>query len=183
MGIKKKFTMKRKHWIILISAGLLFFMVKMCEAEDFSLKNKKEKEDIAELEQMKDDSDSLLTEVIKGIKDREFKYNKELDSLNDLANSGELSKEEIKKLEWEIGKTEELLEIERSKMDSLAPEMRDSVVYNITERDTTVYNIIEKDTIVYNVIYKIDTVLINSDTLELKPFRGDSLGFGPIDFD
>lgn len=103
---KMKFKLKKKHWLIAISACLLIFMVKMCETEDIASLYKKDSEDVQNLEELQYETDSLLTEVIKEIDIKRHKYNKELDSLNNMVLSENLTSEQVSELKKKIKETE-----------------------------------------------------------------------------
>jgi predicted transcriptional regulator len=180
---KMEFKLKRKHWLIAISACLLIFIVKMCETEDIAHIYQKDSEDVQSLEELQNEADSLLTEVIKEIDTQQHKYNKELDSLNNIVLSDNLTSEQVSRLKKKIKETEELLEeaknkdakkvviverLERVEVEApkvsptISIRLDDSV--NIIVRDSVVYNYV--DTIIYKEVYKIDTTYYNSDEIK-----------------
>jgi hypothetical protein len=81
-------------------------MVKMCETEDIASLYKKDSEDVQNLEELQYETDSLLTEVIKEIDIKRHKYNKELDSLNNMVLSENLTSEQVSELKKKIKETE-----------------------------------------------------------------------------
>jgi len=179
----------KKAIIIGASAGLLFFMVKMCETEKISQYNYGGKDDIEILSDLQKESDSLLTEVLQDIDSKQRKYEYELDSLNNIILNDNLTVDEVNKLKKKIIYTEDLLEdakkdkgvkkifikekLEKNEVEIqpvisqiINVKLEDSVELNIIQKDSIVYNIVEKDSVVNKIVYKIDTVYYNSDEIK-----------------
>ena len=179
--------LKKRHIAIAVAACLLLFMVKMCESDDFTVVNKKDKEEIEQLGVLQHESDSLLKEVIHEIDTRQHQYGGILDSLNNIILNDNLTVEEVKRLEKKIEDTELLLELAKNVKDTIImtadPIERDSVVYNIIKEDSVEYNIIQKDSVVYNItyldsivkrtVYEIDTIHYDSDEIKKLKIKGN----------
>jgi len=176
-----EFKLKKKHVFIAIGACLLIFMVKMCETEDIKNLYEKDSEDIQSFEDLQNETDSLLTEVIKKIDIKQHNYNKELDSLNKIILSDNLTSEQVSRLKRKIKETEDLLEEAKKDEDLLEEAKKDnglkevfvvekleklerieveapkvSPIINVRLDDSV--NIIVKDSIVYNYV---DTTIYN----------------------
>lgn len=142
-------------------------MVQMCQVDIPNLF----KEEHKEIEQLHEDKDSLYDmadELIQKSKDSREKYNRELDSLQNIVQEGGLSEDELINLEREIKLTKRKLKKEKEKLEEVETTVVDvdtvhvdTVVYNVEERDTIIYNIELRDTIIYEII-NVDS-LINHD--------------------
>lgn len=181
-----EFKLKKKHGLIAIGACLLIFMVKMCETEGFDI-NKQDNKDVKSLVELQHESDSLLTLMLEEIEIKQSKYNKELDSLNNIILNDNLTVEEVNTLKQKIKDTQELLveaENEREVVYidagvTISERIIDSVVLNIIEkdsvsiiiRDSIVYNYV--DTTIYKKVYKIDTVVYSADEIKKLKIKKD----------
>ena len=182
--------LKKRHWFLIATACVWIFFVTMCKSKDYTEINLHEQQEIEELHQMHNQSDSLLQEMLYNIEQRQEGYNNELDSLNHLVENEELSHQEILKLEKKIRETEKLLELEKIKKDTIVDAVvtvdvdtsdvvnvniveKDSVVWNIVEKDSTAWNITYDDTIIKRTVYKIDTLYYDSDDIKKIKFKKD----------
>jgi len=177
-----------KYILIAVGAVILLMLVGVFKIDEDKFDN--QHKEIVDLHSEKDSLYSIANEIVKDIQKKEKRYVSELDSLNQLIASGELTRKESDNLSEEIDRVNRLLEQERRRrvtnIESTGAEYKDSIVYNIIERDTMVYNIIEKDTtiykdtIIYNEItvdtlisrklkFDKDTTRVYNDSLEFKP--------------
>lgn len=175
---------KKRHILIAASACILTFIVKMCEVEDFSIIKEKEQEEIHNISNLKNKSDSLFREVIKEIEIEKITYHQEIDSLNNIILNDNLTVEDVEKLKRQIRRAERLLEDTRNDEDlifidagiTVIETVKDSVVYNIIREDSIVWNIIEKDMIILRdtIIYNIKDSVVNRTIYEIDTIHYDS---------
>lgn len=150
--------MKRIN-IVFILSGVLLFMLAMARCNsrnEISLSY-----EIESIHSHKDSVLSLVDSVLVGVEHRQESYVEALDSLSVIATENKFNEDEFHDLQrkyndiresLESVRTSEIAIIEESldvEMAAMAPEVVDSIVYNIVEVDSFVYNIIVVDSIVY----------------------------------
>jgi hypothetical protein len=139
---------KTKHVIIVLGAIGFLLMANLCSVDGSDFET--QKQEVQDLHDSKDSLYSIADDLIRDISMKEFEYNYNIDSLNQLIDDGSLTQDEQDSLKKEIERTKRLLEREKKRLENLPHEIerRDSVVYNIIKKDSIVYNIIYKDTII-----------------------------------
>jgi hypothetical protein len=159
-----KLNIKHKYAIIIASAIGLIFLVKLGKIDGLGFE--REKQEIEELHQNKDSLIRAVDDIVLNIKEKEEEYAHEIDSLNNIVESGVLDEDSIAKIQQKIKRVRWLLEKEREKDLALVSEPVvdtvvvyktveiDSIVYNIEIRDSIIYNIEVRDSIIYNIIEK-----------------------------